>query len=546
MTRAFEYIDGGRSRIVRRSLERVLLGIREELGADVALAVHQENAPASKVCVLAASGDPELSSPLPNEPMIVAPGSLAGKPASGRDLVLRSAVRGFEMELVSALTIPWMHAGGRGWLIVGMAPGAWNDGSLDIQTAVDYANKLRETHLIAGLRGSARLRQDVARSAQRFAEAEIGSRSVGEFLHSAVITARELLDTSACYAALPGDDGEIFTFSTLLDVRTSAFRRLRMGPGQGLGGLAREELRAVRSMNYAGDRRLYDAPVHETSNEGFLSAMCVPLMAEGRLIGLLYAANRHLTPFTETDGALLEEFAGYATLGLKQAQVEEHRDAVMRRMGRERLASELHDSVVRHLIEIGFESEAGTDASVDPIVKHRFDAISHAAQSCLETIREHIADMTTDSSDICERPVEEVFEALRFAGGRKRLRRSFNVQGGMDVRRNLPAEVVSALIRGGQEALQNADLHSGGSQVDVTIVFESEQVVLRISDDGIGVHDDSLSRLLNLPGHLGIRQMRAAAQEIGGCLAVDRGEGGGLRVEMSVPLPGGTGLGMEG
>lgn len=537
MTIAFEYIDGGKSQAVRKSLEGVLRGIRKELGADAALAIHQENTQTSRVSVLASSGTLDLDLPLPNELMFVSPGLRTARPASGHDLLLRSVVRGFELELASALMIPWIHAGGRGWLVVGMTPGAWNGGTLDITTASNYADKLRETHLIAGLRGSTRLRQDIIRSARRIAEAEISARSVEDFLHSVVVAARELLGTSACYAALPTDDGRTFTFSTLLDVRTSEFRRLRMGPGQGLGGLARQELRAVRSMNYAGDFRLHDAPVHETLNEGFLSAMCVPLMADGRLIGLLYAANRRLTPFTETDGTLLEEFAGYATLGLRQAQVEEHRDAVMRRLERERLASELHDSVVRHLMEIGFESEAGTDSSADPSVKRRFDTISYAAQSCLETIRDHIAGMTTERPDAGARPVEEVLQALKFVGGRKRLHRSFNIHGAAGVRRAVPPEVASALIRSGQEALQNADLHSGGTRVEVALILDGEQVRLRVSDDGDGMPPDSLPRLLDSPSHLGIRHMRATAHDAGGNLVMDRGEGGGLRVEVTIPLP---------
>lgn len=534
MTRAFEYIDGGRSQAVRQSLEGVLRGIRGELGADVALAIHQENTQTSRVSVLASSGSLDLDLPLPNELMFLSPGFRMARPASGHDLLLCSAVRSFELEIASALMIPWIHAGGRGWLVVGMTPGAWNGGTLDITTASNYADKLRETHLIAGLRGSTRLRQDIIRSARRIAEAEISARSVEDFLHSVVVAARELLGTSACYAALPTDDGLTFKFSTLLDVRTSEFRRLRMGPGQGLGGLAREELRAVRSMNYAKDFRPHDAPVHETLNEGFLSAMCVPLMAEGRLIGLLYAANRRLTPFTETDGALLEEFAGYATLGLKHAQVEEHRDVVMRRLERERLAGELHDSVVRHLMEIGFESEAG--ATAEPAVRHRFDAISHAAQSCLEKIRNHIAEMTAESPDADSRPVEEVLQALRFAGGRRRLHRSFNVGGDAGGRRGLPPEVASALIRGGQEALQNADLHSGGTRVDVDLTLQGGQATLRITDDGDGIPTDSLTGLLDSPGHLGIRHMRSVAHGAGGSLAMSGGERGGLRVEMRIPL----------
>lgn len=538
MTRAFEYIDGGRSRAVRRSLERSLRGIREELGADVALAVHREISGTNTVCILASSLNSGLQLPLPNEPMLVNCDSLPRRPSSANDLVLRSTVRRFYMELVSALVVPWTHVGGYGWLIVGITPRAWNDGSLDVTTATGYAAKLRDTHRVAGLRGSARLRRDIVRSAQRLAESEITSRSVGDFLHSTVIAARELLCTSACYVSLPGDDGLTFTFSTFIDVHTSAFRRLRMGPGQGLGGLARQELRPVRSVNYAGDHRLHDAPVRETMNEGFLSAMCAPLIAEGQLIGLLYAANRNLTPFTETDSALLQEFSGYATLGLKQAQIEEHRHTVMRRQERERLAGELHDSVVRYLMEIGLESEAGAGASADPSAKRHFDAISHAAQSCLELVRERIADMTAIGTDVDARPVEEVLQTLKLTGSRRRLRRSFSVEGDARVQRGLPHNVASALISSGQEALQNADLHSGGTQIDVTLVFEGEQVKLRISDDGRGVNPDALPRLLESPDHLGIRRMRTATQDAGGTLRVGKGEGGGLCVEVVVPLAG--------
>lgn len=533
MTTAFEYIDGGRSRAVRRGLERALRGIREDLSADVALAVYRETSGTNAVSVLARCGETGLELPLPNEPILVTPNLLGRYPDTGRDIVLRSALRDFEMELASALIVPWKHAGGYGWLLVGVKPGAWNDGSLDITTAATYATTLRETHLIAGLHGSARLRRDVVRSAQRLAEAEIGSHSVQDFLRSVVIAARELLGTSACYVSLPSEDRLTFLFSTFMDVHTSAFRRLRMGPGQGLGGLAREELRPVRSANYADDYRLHDAPVHETLHEGFLSAMCSPLMAEGQLIGLLYAANRNLTPFTETDAALLQEFSGYATLGLKRTQVEEHRHAVIRRLERERLAGELHDSVVRYLMEIGLESDTVIYGSADPVTRQRFDAISHAAQSCLEMVRERIASMTNASSDAETRPVEEVIQTLKLVGSRGRLPRSFRVEGDPAPHQELPSVVASALINGGQEALQNADLHSGGTRVDVSLVFEAGQVRLRISDDGRGADPASL---LGAPGHLGGQRMRVAAQDAGGSLVVKPGEGGGLSVEVVVPL----------
>lgn len=530
---AFAYVDGGRSTVVRRSLEALLCEIRKKLGADIALILYQ-TASQGEAYALAANGGAEHELPLPNEPFFLSSTFAARRPHSRQDVVLVSSVRDYRIELVSALIVPWSHGAGRGWLVAGMRPGAWNSGTFDLTIAKGFASRLRQAHELAGLRGTGKLQRDIALAAQRLAEAEIEATDVNAVLQAIAITARELLGTSAAYTSLPEPDGQRFAFTTFVNVHTSPFRRLRMGFGQGLGGLAREERRPIRSLNYEHDERLRDAPVEETLNEGFLSAMATPLMIGDDIIGLVYVANRHLTPFTETDTALLEEFAGYATLGIKHAQADRYRLEVMRRLEQERLAFEIHDSVVRALVEVGFRAESGLSIAEDPHLKQQFEAIGRAAEVCLEKIREQIARLWSES-ETGERPLGEVVEALKTARSPRSIPRTFHFdESGLE--HGLAHGVASALVHIGDEALRNADLHSDGTRVEVRLEVGDNEITLLIADDGRGMHAATLSNWFDeTRGHVGLRRMRAAAADVGGSLTIRPNDGGGLCVEAKVP-----------
>jgi signal transduction histidine kinase len=355
-------------------------------------------------------------------------------------------------------------------------------------------------------------------------------------LHTIVAVARTLIGTSAAYISRPERDGSEFLFTNLLNIRTSAFKRLRMGPGAGLGGLAREELRAVRTLNYAEDTRLRNAPIEETLGEGFHSAMCAPLLASGGgLIGLLYASNRTPTPFTESDTAVLDEFASFAALSLQQAEVQQQRISVMRRLEQERLAFELHDSLVRDLVEIGFTAEAGLAVASESHVRNQLEAIGRTAEVCLEKIRDEITRMANDGGLAESASVGEVLEELRCMHSHGRIERSFVVSGA--TRSTLPAAVANALVRIGQETIENAERHSDASRVEVALVIGSEVATIRISDNGRGMSGELLETSTSEHSpHLGLRRMRGIARRLNGSLSILRPEGGGLAVEAHIPL----------
>ena len=532
--KGLHHVDGGRSRIVRRSLTPLVDDVRVRLGLDVALILYQSPTSAGAY-VLAASACDDTRLPLPNEPLRVQ-GVLASRHASSHyDITLGSAIRDYALHLSSVLILPWKQDAGRGWLVAGMRASGQKGTAFDPEMISRFSAQISQAHRLAGLEGATRLRQDVQSAMRAMSVAQVESPTMPESLQTIVAVARTLLGTASSYASIPGADGSDFVFTNFVNIRTSAFRRLRMGPGAGLGGLAREKLRAVRSLNYAEDPQLRQAPVEETLGEGLHSAMCAPLIAaDGSLLGLLYAANRTLTPFTENDASLLDEFAEFASLSLRQTEADQHRIAVVRRLEQERLAFQLHDSLVRDLMEIGFTAEAGLAVVTDSPVRNQLEAIGRTAELCLEKVREEIMRMANDGGLAESASVGEIIEQLRSAHGSTDIERSFVVSGA--VRSVLPAAVASALVTIAQEAIVNSERHSSASQVEVALEISDDAATIRISDNGGGISGDVLEASMSPDSrHFGLRQMRSMARRMGGSFVIVR-DGGGLSVQARLPL----------
>lgn len=530
--------DGGRSTLIRQSMAPLLDEVRALLHANVSIAMYQTRDGDAKV--LAAVAEPHVQLPLANEPLRFRgfPSDALGPPPAPRalqDVALASTVRPYRLELAIAVVVPWRDSSGEGWLVVGTVPDSWNGGRLDCSVGPTYARELRRIHEDASYRGTIRTGQDLATALKAVTRAGLEAGDPGELLDAIVVAARGLFGSSVAYVALPERDQEHFAFTSLVGVRTSAFRRLRMRVDQGLGGLARTERQTIRTVDYGADRRLRSAPVEVTRGEGIVSAMSAPLVIDGAVAGSLYVGNRALTAFSDTDAELLEEFAATATVGLSHQQAEEHRLSVMRQREQERLAFAIHDTVVRSLMQIGFHAEEGLLATEEIGSRQRLAQIGQAAEYCLENLRENLAVLAGDRVREQDTSVGEIFETLRVVHRRSNVSRTFAVHDA-DHSTELPERVAKTLTRIAQEALMNAELHSACTEEHVSVHFGDDHVELRVSDNGAGMDPASVEAVLEDGSvHLGVRGMRTAAGKLGGTVVLEPRPEGGLTVRASVP-----------
>ncbi|QIB42346.1 helix-turn-helix domain-containing protein [Streptomyces aureoverticillatus] len=150
-------------------------------------------------------------------------------------------------------------------------------------------------------------------------------------LRAIVRRARLLLRTDVAYLTL-NDPAEGDTFMRVTDGSTSArFQLLRLGMGEGLGGLVAQTARPYASADYRADTRFKHTDTIDTGvgEEGLRGILGVPLRVGSRVIGVLYAADRTPRDFDPDQIALLASLADHAAVAIDSARLLEETRAAL-------------------------------------------------------------------------------------------------------------------------------------------------------------------------------------------------------------------------
>jgi PAS domain S-box-containing protein len=96
----------------------------------------------------------------------------------------------------------------------------------------------------------------------------------------------------------------------------------------------------------------------------------------------------------------------------------------------------------------------------------------------------------------------------------------------------LEPDQATAIFRIFQEILTNVARHAQAAHLTVRLVQEEDALVLEVEDDGVGIHPGETAD----PSSLGLLGMTERAAIMGGKISFGRGERGGTRVMMEIPL----------
>jgi GAF domain-containing protein len=193
-----------------------------------------------------------------------------------------------------------------------------------------------------------------------------GLRDLDAVLQAIVQRARSLLGTDVAYLTL-NDPARGDTYMRVTEGSVSArFQQLRLGMGEGLGGLVAQTTRPYVTDDYFKDPRFQhthsiDAGVRD---EGLVAILGVPLMLGPHVIGVLFAADRRARVFEREQIALLGSFAALAAAAIDTANLltetrsaladlEQANEIIRDRSAAIERASEVHDRLAELVLRGG-------------------------------------------------------------------------------------------------------------------------------------------------------------------------------------------------
>lgn len=157
-------------------------------------------------------------------------------------------------------------------------------------------------------------------------------RDVDAVLRAIVHRARMLLGTHVAYLSL-NDDEAGNTYMRVTDGSVSAlFQQVRLGMGEGLGGLVAQTVHPYATPSYFDDARFDHTEAIDSAvrDERLVAILGVPLKVGSSVIGVLYAADRSPREFSPDEVALLSSLADHAAIAIDTARLlEETRSALV-------------------------------------------------------------------------------------------------------------------------------------------------------------------------------------------------------------------------
>ncbi|MEU1000110.1 helix-turn-helix domain-containing protein [Streptomyces tibetensis] len=193
-----------------------------------------------------------------------------------------------------------------------------------------------------------------------------GLRDLDAVLQAIVQRARSLLGTDVAYLSL-NDTERGDTYMRVTEGSVAArFQQLRLGMGEGLGGLVAQTARPYVTDDYFKDDRFQHTHTIDTGvrDEGLVAILGVPLTLGHHVIGVLFAADRRARVFEREQIALLGSFAALAAAAIDTANLlaetrsalaglERANEIIQDRSGVIERASDVHDRLAELVLRGG-------------------------------------------------------------------------------------------------------------------------------------------------------------------------------------------------
>jgi signal transduction histidine kinase len=295
--------------------------------------------------------------------------------------------------------------------------------------------------------------------------------------------------------------------------------------GHGILGLLILDAKPLRLPELGEHPDSYGFPPNHPPMHSFLG---VPVKVRDEVFGNLYLTEKQSGEvFTDVDEELVIGLAGAAGVAIENARLHARVQEMTLLEERDRIARDLHDTVIQRLFATGLSLQAcasvvGTDPGGSVT---RIEAAIDDLDITIKQIRSAIFGLELSGShgrSIRDRVIDVAHEATSPLGAHPRV--VFDGPVDSAVGEDVASDMIATL----REALSNVARHAQARQVDVEVIVDTD-VRLRVTDDGIGPPDGETHE-----GH-GLRNMATRAASHGGVCELRPAEPRGAVLEWRVP-----------
>jgi signal transduction histidine kinase len=296
--------------------------------------------------------------------------------------------------------------------------------------------------------------------------------------------------------------------------------------GHGILGLLIVDAKPLRLPDLREHPESYGFPPNHPPMRSFLG---VPIRIRDQVCANLYLTDKTSAEvFTDVDEELAVGLAAAAGVAIENARLQARLNDLALVEDRERIARDLHDTVIQRLFATGLSLQGTTRlvTSDPPTATARIEQAVDDLDLTVRHIRTAIFGLETTRSrtdGVRNRVLGLVREAADSLGFEPRVLLDGPIDTG--VSDGTANELVATL----REAITNAVKHAHASELYIE-VLAADDLLLRVTDDGIGPPDETSTR-----GH-GLRNMALRAEKLGGTFSLRAAEPTGTLVEWRVPL----------
>ena len=295
--------------------------------------------------------------------------------------------------------------------------------------------------------------------------------------------------------------------------------------GHGLLGVLIIDKEPLRLPNLAEHPDSYGFPPNHPPMTSFLG---VPVRLRDQIFGNLYLTDkRRGEVFTDVDEELVVGLAAAAGVAIDNSRLHERVKDMALIDDRDRIARDLHDSVIQRLFATGM-SLHGALGLIEPdpsTASARIRAAVDDLDLTVKEIRTTIFGLETPDADrdgLRSQILATAQDAAGALGFEPRVLLDGPLDTGVDPR--VGVELIATL----REALANVARHARASRVNVEVKVEGD-VVLTVTDNGSGPIPQAR------PGGKGLSNIAARAASLGGTFEIRAGNPTGTVLQWRVP-----------